>query len=277
VSLELRSTSAGAGDAISFDSIAGRGYAGGYMRYPGGKSGSGVYQRIISQMPPHERYVEPFLGGGAVMRRKLPARWNHGVDLDVEVVRRAAYLDAHGEWVSSGARIAASGDVGPATFEFEFGDGVGWLRERKSWWRTLVYCDPPYPMSVRSSPRRMYRHELSDERHMELLGVLLALPALVMVSGYPCELYNQALASWRVVKYRTMTRGGRMADECLWCNFPEPVELHDYRYLGQDYRERERIRRKQARWVARLAGMTVLERRAVESALAAVRAREGTA
>lgn len=50
----------------------------------------------------------------------------------------------------------------------------------------------------------------------------------------------------------------------------------DYRYLGRDYRERERIRRKEARWVARLSAMTVLERRAVESAVLTVRTREAT-
>jgi hypothetical protein len=32
-------------------------------------------------------------------------------------------------------------------------------------------------------------------------------------------------------------------------NFPEPVALHDYRYLGEDFRQRERIKRKKQRWV----------------------------
>jgi DNA adenine methylase len=227
-------------------------------------------------MPPHEVYVEPFLGGGAVMRRKRPALWNYGIDLDGEVVRRAANLVARGEWVPAGARRAGGGDGG-SEYSIVEGDGVAWLKSRKSWSRTVVYCDPPYPMSVRSSPRRMYRYELEDGRHLELLKVLVRLPALVMVSGYPCKMYDEALSTWRVVRYRTMTRGGRQADECLWCNFPEPVELHDYRYLGRDFRERERIRRKQARWVRRLSEMTVLERHAVESALVAVRSQAPTA
>ena len=32
--------------------------------YPGGKSGSGVYQKLINLMPPHDVHIEPFLGGG---------------------------------------------------------------------------------------------------------------------------------------------------------------------------------------------------------------------
>lgn len=34
------------------------------MTYKGGKAGAGVYQQIINQIPPHDVYIEPFLGGG---------------------------------------------------------------------------------------------------------------------------------------------------------------------------------------------------------------------
>jgi hypothetical protein len=40
-------------------------------------------------MPRHEVYVEPFLGGGAVMAAKRPACLNIGVDLDAEVIAQA--------------------------------------------------------------------------------------------------------------------------------------------------------------------------------------------
>jgi len=245
------------------------------MKYPGGKCGSGVYQRIISQMPPHECYVEPFLGGGSVMRHKRPARLNRGIDLDDVVVRRAAELVVSGDWISARAASVIDGDGGPAHFEFECGDGIDWLKSWPPGRGDLVYCDPPYPMEVRSSQHRMYRYELERDRHVELLDVCRRLSAFVMVSGYSCELYDQALSSWRMVKYSAMSRGGPRT-ECLWCNFPEPVKLHDYRFLGRDFRERERIRRKQARWVARLSKMTVLERQALQSALLAVRSQAAT-
>ena len=41
--------------------------------YPGAKGGAGVWQRIISQMPPHELYVEAFAGSAQVLFRKRPA------------------------------------------------------------------------------------------------------------------------------------------------------------------------------------------------------------
>jgi DNA adenine methylase len=43
------------------------------VRYDGGKGAMGVAQWIINQIPPHRVYIEPFLGGGAVLRLKKPA------------------------------------------------------------------------------------------------------------------------------------------------------------------------------------------------------------
>lgn len=246
------------------DYIAGGGYAG-VVRYPGGKSGSGVRQLLISQMPSHQVYIEPFLGGGSVLFTKLPALINVGVDADSRVIE-----SARARLVGSAGIVGAGGAV--PRFDLVVGDGISYLRAWRWWTGALVYCDPPYLMSTRSSQRRLYRHELELPGHLALLGVLVRLPCMVMVSGYESEFYSQALSTWRVVRYRTMTRGGRMAEERLWCNFPEPTELHDYRFYGRDYRERERVGRKRARWLRRLSEMPLLERRLIESALLEVRA-----
>lgn len=48
------------------------------MPYLGGKSQAGTYQRIINLIPPHDVYIEPFLGGGAIARLKRPARLERG-------------------------------------------------------------------------------------------------------------------------------------------------------------------------------------------------------
>src|SRR5216684_1286815 len=90
------------------------------MAYPGGKNGAGVYQRIISLMPPHRVYIEPFLGGGAVWRLKLPAAVNIGLDLDPRVI--AAWPRA-GAGEFGGA--AASALPTAKAFDVGFGDAAG--------------------------------------------------------------------------------------------------------------------------------------------------------
>lgn len=217
------------------------------MTYPGGKGASGVAQTIINQQPPHDRYFEPFLGGGSVMRWKRPAAENFGADLDPEAVLGLNELPFP-KW------------------NFECLDGIEYLLRTRFGPRDLVYCDPPYVLSARRRNRRIYRCELTDAQHRVLLNVLLGLDCMVQVSGYWSPLYAEMLEGWRLVRFQAMTRGGLM-EECLWMNYPEPKALHDYRFLGVDFRERERIRRKTSRWRSRIAALPEAERLALLSAM----------
>ncbi|HAV2955609.1 DNA adenine methylase [Acinetobacter baumannii] len=87
---------------------------------------------------------------------------------------------------------------------------------------TLHYVDPPYVHETRYSGAkngRVYRHEMSDQDHEELLKVLLELEGKVIVSGYPSELYNDYLAKWKRVDTSARISSGRGTDvrtECLW-------------------------------------------------------------
>ena len=55
--------------------------------YPGGKAGSGVYQTLINQIPPHDVYVSATAGHDAVLRYKRPAARNIAIDLDPEPLK----------------------------------------------------------------------------------------------------------------------------------------------------------------------------------------------
>jgi hypothetical protein len=89
----------------------------------------------------------------------------------------------------------------------------------------------------------------------------------ILISGYWSDLYADALKDWNSTSFQAMTRAGKPATEWLWYNYPEPVALHDYGFLGENFRERERIKRKKQRWVNRLRTMDVLERRALLAAI----------
>jgi DNA adenine methylase len=218
------------------------------MTYPGGKGGAGVAETIINQQPPHRTYIEPFLGSAAVMRRKKPAANNIGYDLDAVLVHRAA--------------LAMTGD-----YLFYTGDGLKAIRAEQHTQDTLIYCDPPYPFDARQRHRRIYKHEMSIDQHVELLATLRMLPCMIQLSSYNHPMYSEMLRGWRCVTFTAMTRGGP-ATEYLWMNYPPPQALHDYRYLGDGFRERERIKRKTARMLARLAKLPELERLALSSAMA---------
>lgn len=213
-------------------------------------------------MPPHDVYIEPFLGGGAVMRLKRPAALNFGLDLS------GGAVDAFRAGGLASAMRADSDEtfLRSGSFLLGVGDAFAFLKTFPFRGSELVYLDPPYLLSTRSSGKR-YEHELSEADHRRLLRWAIANPCRVMISGYDSAMYQRALHNWRCCRFQAMTRGG-VAEECLWMNFPESVALHDYKYLGENFRERERIKRKKKRWVGRLAKMPLLEQRAMLAAIA---------
>lgn len=219
------------------------------MKYPGGKNSDGVFQRIINQIPPHRVYIEPFAGSAAILRYKRPAERSVAVEIEwgaLAVLREAA--------------------AGVPNCHILRGDGIAFLAKHRFDGSEFVYADPTYLPCTRRGGR-IYRRELLIADHRRLLAILLGLPCAVMLSGYWSELYAGILRKWRTDHFPVMTHGGP-AEEWLWMNYPPPVELHDYRYLGRDFREREKFKRQRVRWLARLRRMDVLKRQALLAAIA---------
>jgi len=80
----------------------------------------------------------------------------------------------------------------------------------------LIYADPPYPLDTRSG--RMYRNEMTDADHAELLDVLDAHPGPVLLSGYVNELYDTRLRHWHREERQALAEAGRIRTEVLWIN-----------------------------------------------------------
>lgn len=86
---------------------------------------------------------------------------------------------------------------------------------------TLHYVDPPYVFATRADAGHDYAHELSDADHVSLLAFLRTLKGKVMLSGYPCQLYDDALPEWRRIEKRALADGASRRTEVLWMNWRE--------------------------------------------------------
>lgn len=208
------------------------------MSYPGAKSQAGVWQRIIGQMPPHSVYVETCAGSAEIFFRKERAANSILIDASPVVARKL--------------HAKVGDDAGVKVLH---GDALKELANLSAWLPpdAVVYCDPPYMLATRQG-RLYYDYEMSDQQHATLLALLQGMKCRVLLSAYPHPLYSSQLQGWRCLDYDTMTRGGKRR-ECLWCNFPEPSSLHDWRFAGFNYRQRFGMKRFVARWLARIEAM----------------------
>lgn len=91
---------------------------------------------------------------------------------------------------------------------------------------TLIYVDPPYVHETRvritgKGSSRGYRHEMNTDDHLQLLAVLNNVRGMVVLSGYPHPIYDEALVGWArsTTKARiSAARGTAMRDEVIWIN-----------------------------------------------------------
>ena len=220
------------------------------MGYFGSKATSGLCQPIIALMPPHDTYIETHLGGGAIMQRKPASLHNIAIDLDPRAL---------------------------ADFECDYpvekvhGCAHSYLSNYPFQGRELVYCDPPYLHTTRSSKRR-YRFDYEEQDHLDLLVLLKQLSCSVILSGYPSVLYDEHLDGWRSMELQVMNQAG-VRTEKLWFNFT-PDRIHWPSFAGKDFTDRQRIKRKAENWGRRYQALPHAERLAVLSSMMAVEAGE---
>lgn len=102
----------------------------------------------------------------------------------------------------------------------------------------VIYCDPPYLGSTRTSindgrrPAGDYAHEFhTDDDHRALAAALSVARATVFVSGYPAPLYEELYDGWSRAEREIVRRtsNGRSAKlmhvtEVVWSNRPLPGE-----------------------------------------------------
>lgn len=81
----------------------------------------------------------------------------------------------------------------------------------------LIYLDPPYLQSLRK--RNMYKCEMSDEQHIEMLRLIKKSKSKIILSGYDNDLYNSELFNWVTVEKETIAQMGLHRTEKLWMNF----------------------------------------------------------
>ena len=102
------------------------------------------------------------------------------------------------------------------------------LIRRFNYQNVLIYADPPYMLGTRQN-RKQYRHEMTDDDHMELLEAIKAHRGPAIISGYDSDLYNRELKGWYNDGRTSFTQTASKRREILWMNFEPAAQMDMFR------------------------------------------------
>ncbi len=212
-------------------------------KYPGRKAASGSWQKILAEVPKCKVFIDAMCGSGFIgsMVKGCKVLMNDIDKTTLEGIRH-----------NGGPNIELSNQSYIEVIK----------RMNKGNQDTVFYFDPPYLMETRSYQAKLYRHDWSTEDHKVFLKVVKSITTPVMISHYPCDLYNKTLHKWRKITYPSMTRGG-VKQEGLYLNYPQPVLLQFPELIGSDFTDRQRIQRKVTRLINKLKNEAENERAAI--------------
>lgn len=258
------------------------------IKYPGAKWA--IADKIISYMPEHHSYLEPYAGSLAVLLKKPPSDIETANDLDGDVVNLFKVIREHPaelarvvnytpysrqeyERATEGDALNSIDQARRFLIKLSQGHGfktcdkkVGWkndvqgrekayavrdwnqipdwiqkvakrlkqvqienrpaieLIKRFNYENVLIYADPPYVLSARKGGK-MYRYEMDESDHIELLEALLQHKGMVMLSGYDNDLYNSYLQGWNKAYFKAQAQNSTARTEVLWMNFDYQLRL----------------------------------------------------
>lgn len=101
-------------------------------------------------------------------------------------------------------------------------DAVDVIR-RQDGEHTLFYLDPPYLHETRATEGD-YEFEMSLDQHIKLIETIFQCQGKVLLSGYPNDLYDRELRSWRHSDFQIDNKASsakqkRIMTERVWMNF----------------------------------------------------------
>lgn len=213
--------------------------------YSGNKSISGLWQFIINRIPPHSIYYELF-AGSATIAKKL----NDSPAVKYIIDCNAGVLDTYICTDPSKEKIICADalQIIPTL-----------LQNDKN---TFIYMDPPYRFVCRRSTKRLYKYEMTDVQHIDLLRLSSKVKCNCMISHPSNDMYDYALKGWTKEKF-IVSYHGKIAEECIYYNYTKPIVLQLYDYVGTDCWDRQRIKRKIDSLSKKLINLPALERNAI--------------
>lgn len=227
--------------------------------YPGSKGGSGVIQWILNHVPKCSIFVDACAGSGIVGETVAEMCSDTAVYMYEKYLPVWQQLDLKYRNYKKGMIILLPFD--------SIQHYLNKVKESHTCYdETVFYFDVPYIKETRKSTVDLYGCEWTLEDHLNFFDLIFELEkkgALIIISHYDCDLYRMKLVDWPTSTFQTMTRGGAVIEK-LWMNFDiKDYELATTAFVGKDFTDRQRIKRKKENIVKKLKSLPLHERQAI--------------
>lgn len=191
------------------------------MKYVGNKNMPGVIELLVNNLPKSERYFSLFFGGGGF-------ETSHYTD-------KAKFICSE----KNEECLKYQSD----TAIIEYSDYKDLIEDNVFSASDFIFADPPYTFSTRTAGRKYYKHEFEESNHLEFLKIITEIKAKVMITHPKCRMYNEFLKPWNKIPFSYQTRQG-IFNDCLFMNYnTADIELLNYDGLGNNFIERQAIKR----------------------------------
>ena len=216
--------------------------------YTGQKKINGVYQAIINEIPICSDFYEVFCGSAQLSKILLsicPEINFHINDIDPAIIDRYGFTSAK--------------CTNQHFLDFLLSIDI------KDYNSSVFFLDPPYHHSTRVGNEKIYKFEMSDQDHIALFSYISSLPLkFILIHPKNCIYDNLLTLGWRYKEIK-IRYNKKTSIERIYCNYEVPERLLTYRFLGDNFTQRQRILRKCNRFSQKLLLLPVLERNAVIS------------
>lgn len=162
---------------------------------------------VLSYIPKHVVYVEPYFGSGSIFFDKDKAKIEVINDIDQDVYNYFKVIRDNPNEIIEQIMFT------PFSIEEYHNSRIINEHDNED---VFIYCDPPYVLSTRKE--HLYNYDMTDEQHIELLEVLKRHKGKILISGYDNKLYNKMLKNWHKETIVTSSERGKRI-ECLWMNY----------------------------------------------------------
>lgn len=211
------------------------------LRYPGSKWR--IADQLVSNIPEHKSYLEPYFGSGAVLFNKPPSPIETINDLDDDVINLFQCIRDHSQQLAamiaaipysrkvydSQFSIVSKNPVDKAcAFLIKCWQGYGFKTSgiKTGWKRDKTGRERAYNLS-----NWYHLPEWIEEIAERLRNIQIEHKPQIMISGYDTPLYNDYLHTWDTLRIPNQTTSGVIREEIVWMNYTHQLSLYDFGIL----------------------------------------------